>query len=188
MSYITQKKIAASFKSLMLEMPLTKISVTTIMTHAAIRRQTFYEYFPDKYALLAWIYDQEVGEYVDDNLSYTHWTLILEQLFQYFDDNRQFYQNALSIEGQNSFESHLIQHVRQLVNTIIKNMITNQGITLSANYQKFLLNYLSGALVTYTTGWLQERHPGSVEQVTTALKMTLTDTLNGLLLRTGHLQ
>lgn len=187
MSYITQKKIAAAFKTLMVEEPFSKISVTMIMTHAQIRRQTFYDYFPDKFALLAWLYDQEIGEQIDDNLNYVDWPQILEALFLYFDQNRQFYQNALSIKGQNSFEGYFMQHIRQLINHIIKQMITVHQLKLSTNYQKFLLNYLSGALVAFTSNWLQSRHPESVKQVTTELKITLTDTINGLLLRTGHL-
>ena len=44
---------------------------------------------------------------------------MLAQLFNYFDANRAFYQNALSIEGQNAFERHFI-HRPQLINRIIQ--------------------------------------------------------------------
>jgi probable dihydroxyacetone kinase regulator len=187
MTQTTQQMIATAFKQLMVEQPFNKISVTTIMNKTGIRRQTFYDYFPDKYALLDWIYDQEIGVYIDEHLSYIHWTQVLAQLFNYFDANRAFYQNALSIEGQNAFERHFIHHVHQLINRIIQDLASAHHITLSTDYQAFLLSFLSNALVAYTAEWLRSRHPQSVSKVITALKMTLTDTINGLLLRTGHL-
>ncbi|KRM24503.1 dihydroxyacetone kinase transcriptional activator DhaS [Latilactobacillus graminis] len=183
----TQQKIVTVFKQLMIEQPFNKISVTAIMHQAGIRRQTFYDYFSDKYALLDWIYEQEIGVYIDDNLNYIHWTQVLVQLFNYFDANRDFYQNALSIKGQNAFELHFIHHVHQLINRIIQDLADAHHITLSTDYRAFLLNFLSNALVAYTADWLRSRHPQPVSKIITALKMTLTDSINGLLLRTGHL-
>ncbi|WP_424348963.1 dihydroxyacetone kinase transcriptional activator DhaS [Latilactobacillus sp. 5-91] len=187
MSVVIQKEIATAFKTLMVDTPFKQISVTLIMRTAGIRRQTFYDYFPDKYALLTWIYDQEIGEYVADHLTYPHWTIILEQLLTYFEDNRTFYQNAITIDGQNSFETHFKHHLRQLVQIIIDDLTQLHHLTLSPTYQQFLLDYLSGAIVAYTASWLRTDQPQSIRQVSAALQITLTDTINGLLLRTGHL-
>ncbi|HEO6844177.1 TPA: TetR family transcriptional regulator, partial [Streptococcus agalactiae] len=51
-SLITKKKIAKSFKRLFISQAFDKISVSDIMEDAGIRRQTFYNHFVDKYALL----------------------------------------------------------------------------------------------------------------------------------------
>lgn len=187
MSAVIQKEIATAFKTLMVDTPFKQISVTLIMTTAGIRRQTFYDYFPDKYALLTWIYDQEIGEYIADHLTYPDWTILLEQLLTYFERNRVFYQNAITINGQNSFETHFNQHLHRLVQIIIDDLTQLHQLTLSPTYQQFLLDYLSGAIIAYTANWLRTEQPQSIQQVSTALQTTLTDTINGLLLRTGHL-
>ncbi|MDK6621014.1 dihydroxyacetone kinase transcriptional activator DhaS, partial [Streptococcus agalactiae] len=90
-SLITKKKIAKSFKRLFISQAFDKISVSDIMEDAGIRRQTFYNHFVDKYALLEWIFQTELSEQVTDNLDYISGFQLLSELLTFFKMNQEFY-------------------------------------------------------------------------------------------------
>lgn len=54
------------------------------MEDAGIRRQTFYNHFVDKYALLEWIFQTELSEQVTDNLDYISGFQLLSELLTFF--------------------------------------------------------------------------------------------------------
>lgn len=68
MSYITKRKIALSVKNLVLETSINKTNVTSVMQSIHMRRQTFYDFFLDKYDAIEWIFNDELREIIEDNL------------------------------------------------------------------------------------------------------------------------
>ena len=76
-SIISKKIIANSLKYLMETESFHKISVSDIMLHCQMRRQTFYYHFKDKFELLSWIYREETKENIIDFLDYEKWENIL---------------------------------------------------------------------------------------------------------------
>lgn len=89
-SIISKKIIANSLKYLMETESFHKISVSDIMLHCQMRRQTFYYHFKDKFELLSWIYREETKENIIDFLDYETWENIFDLLFDYFYENQNF--------------------------------------------------------------------------------------------------
>ena len=54
----TKYIFAQSIKDLMAKQPLDKITVTDIVKHSGMTRQTFYRYFQDKYDLVNWYFEK----------------------------------------------------------------------------------------------------------------------------------
>ena len=79
--------LAESFKELALKHPIEKITIKEITDKAGVIRPTFYNHFQDKYDLMEWINE----------------ALVL--LFSNIEKEKEFYQKASRLEGQNSFES-----------------------------------------------------------------------------------
>ena len=79
--------LAESFKELALKHPIEKITIKEITDKAGVIRPTFYNHFQDKYELLEWIIDTQL-------------IAPAEPLIE-----KEFYQKASRLEGQNSFES-----------------------------------------------------------------------------------
>ncbi|HEO7129844.1 TPA: dihydroxyacetone kinase transcriptional activator DhaS, partial [Streptococcus agalactiae] len=118
-SLITKKKIAKSFKRLFISQAFDKISVSDIMEDAGIRRQTFYNHFVDKYALLEWIFQTELSEQVTDNLDYISGFQLLSELLTFFKMNQEFYIKLFQIEDQNDFSSYFESYCEQLVDKLL---------------------------------------------------------------------
>ncbi|MCD8332005.1 MAG: TetR/AcrR family transcriptional regulator [Oscillospiraceae bacterium] len=58
----TQRALTESLKSLLLEKPLTEITVNELCERAMVRRATFYKHFGDKYELLTFTLKQMQGD------------------------------------------------------------------------------------------------------------------------------
>lgn len=101
-SAITKKALASTMKALMAERPFAKISVSDICAACGMHRKSFYYHFRDKYDLVNWTFYHDFVEITVNSQPESFSGLYL-RLCEYFYENRVFYRNALSVEGQNSF-------------------------------------------------------------------------------------
>lgn len=127
-SQITKQALAASMKELMSEIPMNKINIGDIVGRCNMNRQSFYYHFKDKYDLVNWIYYTEFVVNIKDNLSISSWDL-LENMCEFFYENKVFYTNAFKITGQNSFSEYFIEVIHPILlaylNGIFKNNKNN---------------------------------------------------------------
>ncbi len=93
-----------SFKELLLEMPFEKITIKRITDKAGVIRPTFYNYFPDKYAIFEEILGDELIESVYKLIDLKMINEAVSMVFVYFEQNKAFYREAFKITGQNAFE------------------------------------------------------------------------------------
>lgn len=147
-SLITKKRIAKSLKQLMQHKEFEQLSITEIMRHSEMRRQTFYSYFLDKYELLEWIFETELKEQVSDNLNYISSERLIEQLLLFFDDNQAFYKKLFELSGQNSFEAYFVTYCA----TIIEKYLLDHPVlshSLQQTQKERFIRYHSSALASY---------------------------------------
>ncbi len=161
-SIITQKKIAKSFKDLMETQSLQQISVRQIMDHASIRRQTFYDYFLDKYELTTWIYKQEFKEYIQDYIGYDPIDKVLERFLYYLKDNKAFYRGALAYHDQNAFEEVLLEQLEVFINEIISLQLDDKK---SVDDYQTLSKYIAHALVGVIREWIDDNCEQEVNEL-----------------------
>ena len=155
-SLITQKVIAHSLKKLMNEMPFQKITISHIMKEAGMRRQTFYDYFQDKYDLLTWIYQQETKENIQDYLDYEHWSKSITRLLHYFKENKTFYQNALKLNEQNSFDHYFLLHIEKLIHIIMDDLRKHDKQPFNEHEMNFFAVFYAHAFVGVVREWLMD--------------------------------
>lgn len=151
-SLITKKKIAKSFKRLFISQAFDKISVSDIMEDAGIRRQTFYNHFVDKYALLEWIFQTELSEQVTDNLDYISGFQLLSELLTFFKMNQEFYIKLFQIEDQNDFSSYFESYCEQLVDKLLSdysksNFSQKERVTFINYHSKALFYFIKYELI-----------------------------------------
>lgn len=143
-SLITKKRIAKAFVQLLSEKDFEKISVSQIMELSHIRRQTFYNYFLDKYDLVEWILKTDLSEQVTDNLEYISGLQLLKELIYFFHQNQKLYQAIFHITGQNDIQAYFLTYCQQIVGKIITDYAPNQLI--EAEKRSFVILYHSHAL------------------------------------------
>lgn len=100
----TDTLLAESFKELVCQQPIEKITIKAITDRAGVIRPTFYNHFQDKYELLEWLIRTQV---LEPTKPLIHAGMIDEALLLIFTSVKadgEFYRNAVRLEGQNSFE------------------------------------------------------------------------------------
>lgn len=143
----TKIALADALKGMMAKSPFQKISVVDICNKCGINRKSFYYHFQDKYDLVNWVFFSEFivpRKRTDYGVG---WQL-LSDLFNYLYDNRNFYKNAMSVEGQNSFREYFSEVFAPAARDYLKDVIPHN------KYEKIITEYFVGALLTATMTWL----------------------------------
>lgn len=145
-SNITKRALANALKALMQEIPFARISVADICDKCDMNRKSFYYHFQDKYELLNWIFDMEFIEWIGQN-SAEQSIEEMTALFRILYDNRGFYRNALSVQGQNS----LSEHIREIALPVLQNRLQEalSSEESTAFYLEFFLDALLGAILRW---------------------------------------
>ena len=107
-----EELLADSIKELMNKKPLQKITVRMIAENCQVTRQTFYRYFPDKYALVNWIFRTNIDNIVRNSSRELPWSHVLAQMLISMKEDQKFYVNAMNYEGQNSFHQFITEYTR----------------------------------------------------------------------------
>ena len=107
--------LAESLKELSKTRPIEKITIKEITDNAGVIRPTFYNHFQDKYELLEWIVREDLMEpampLFDNGLLREGITY----LFTAMEKERDFYEKAVRLEGQNSFVEMMEDAVQELI-------------------------------------------------------------------------
>ncbi|WP_268912337.1 dihydroxyacetone kinase transcriptional activator DhaS [Lentilactobacillus sp. SPB1-3] len=182
---LTKQRIANATKQLVLTKPFNQISVTNIMQTANLRRQTFYDFFHDKYDVLQWVYQSEVKEAVSRCTEYKTWPETMVKLLTYFNDNRQFYQRVIQIDDQNAPEEIIQEHIQNMIGSILADMARQKHINVDDDYFQFVQEMLSTSLVMRLKRFLKDDSSNLVLEAK-QIQFYLQDEINGLLLRLGQ--
>ena len=146
-SSITKKALAAAMKDLMQQVPLSQISISDICEGCQMHRKSFYYHFKDKYDLVNWIfYTEFFTAFTSQDQNADPWAC-LEDTFGYFYENKRFYKNALSIQGQNSF----YEYFGEIITPVISERI-NRVFLMDEDhdfYVRFFAEAIRGALVEW---------------------------------------
>lgn len=148
-SNITKNALAASMKKLMAERPFAKISVGDICDNCGMNRKSFYYHFKDKYDLVNWIFYVDFIGRIQLGSYRNEWDL-LDELCRYFYSEKQFYQNALQIEGQNSFREYFFEVLQPVFLYFMQNVM-NDG-----ERKDFYVTFFCDGFLAAIMRWLRE--------------------------------
>lgn len=145
----TRNVLAASMKKLMAQKPFAKISVGDICDDCGMNRKSFYYHFKDKYDLVNWIFYEEFIGRIELESYENEWGL-LDDLCRYFYHERAFYQNALQVEGQNSFRDYFFEILQPFIYYFIKNMFEE------SERKEFYVSFFCDGFLASIVRWLRE--------------------------------
>ena len=155
-SSITKNALAMALKQLMKTQGFDKISVSEICKECGMNRKSFYYHFRDKYDLVNWIF------YVDflgtlQVASYQNgWDALLELCEKFYSD-RDFYLEALKIEGQNSFRDYFHDILEAILLEYLEQYFGSEKIT------RFASEFFSDAIICALIRWITSKEPVSAE-------------------------
>jgi len=148
-SLLTKNALSAAMKELMTKYPMEKIKIGDIVERCNMNRQSFYYHFKDKYDLVNWIFYTEFFANIQDSMETSAWDL-LENICEYFSENRHFYSNALNVRGQNSFVEYFTEVTHPLIHSQL------DKIFIDEKNHDFYVTFFTDAIRVSITRWLLE--------------------------------
>jgi len=123
-----------SIIELMKDHTLEKITVQMIADNCNTTRQTFYYHFEDKFQLVNWIFRTKIDTITSMSSPDIPWSEVLGNMLNSMKQYESFYINALSYEGQNSFQKYITEYTRiaytnELLKRISKHELTDSLIS-----------------------------------------------------------
>ena len=166
-SIITKQALAASLKDLMREVPFEKINVAQICERCGMNRKSFYYHFRDKFDLVNWIFDTEfIALATQDSASESavvRWAFV-EQVCQYFYNNRHFYRKAFQITGQNSFSEHFTEYIGLTLRDRLSHILGDDPA------DTFAIDFYTDAILCAIKRWLLDKHCMPPEEFVSRIK------------------
>ena len=158
-SQTTKRALEASFKKLLLEKPLNKITINDITEDCGVNRMTFYYHFKDIYDLVDWILAEDAAKAMEGRRGFGTWSEAYLDVLHQLQDNKTLVLNVYRSVGREQVE----QYLYRLLDTILKDYADKQ----------FVVDFYKYALVGMTLEWTRRDMKGDpkkmVERVSTMI-------------------
>lgn len=178
-SLTTKKAIAFSLKELLLEKPLSKITINDITDRCDINRQTFYYHFQDITDLVEWICIQDADKALGGNKSYATWQEGFLAIFELMKKDRPFIINiyrSVSIDIINTYLYKLVYPViYQVVDEKLNNFVVNEDDKV------FITNFYKYAFVAIVIEWIKHDMKDDPKIIVNRVSKIVTGTLENAL-------
>ena len=154
MSQVTKRALEASLKSMLLQKPLSKITVTDITEDCGINRMTFYYHFKDIYDLVEWACLEDARAALEEKKTYDTWQDGFLQIFEAVRENKPFIMNVYRCVHQEQVERYLKPLVDQLLLDVINEEAA--GMTVRDEDKAFIARIYSYVFVGLMLDWIRD--------------------------------
>lgn len=163
MAQTTKRALAASFKKLLAEKTMDKITIVDIVEDCEVNRQTFYYHFKDIYDLVEWIYTSETSKVLGDKKTYDTWQQGFTQIFKYVLDNKPFVVNTYHSISREHLEKYLYNETYNLLLGVIEEKAV--GMSVREDDKAFIADFYKFAFVGLMLEWIgkgMRENPASI--------------------------
>lgn len=162
---LTKKALAAALKEMMTRKPLSKITISDIVSTVGLNRKTFYYHFADVTALLQWVLEQEAVEVVkgfDLIHNFEEATLFV---MDYVERNQHIICCAYDSIGREGMKSFLYSDFTDIVSSAISLAEQEVGVRVPEDFKEFLVQFYAEAVAGTLINWFQARNRRPKEAV-----------------------
>lgn len=154
MSQMTKRALEASLKKLLLEKPLTKITINDIAEDCGISRMTFYYHFKDIYDLVEWVCVEDAAQALEGKKTYDTWQEGFLNIFRAVQANKPFIMNVYRCVSRERIEQYLNPLIRNLILGVVEEK--SADMTVSEQDKRFIASFYEYAFVGIMLEWINE--------------------------------
>ena len=153
MSQTTKRALEASFKKLLLEKPLNKITINDITEDCGVNRMTFYYHFKDIYDLVDWILAEDAAKAMEGRRGFGTWSEAYLDVLRQLQDNKTLVLNVYRSEGREQVEKNQYR----LLDPNLKDYAYSEchDITVQDDDKQFVVDFYKYALVGMALEWIR---------------------------------
>ena len=177
----TKKTLAASLKRFMEKKPLSKITVSEIITDCGVNRKTFYYHFEDIYALLKWMLEEEAIEVVKQFDLLVDYREAVLFVLDYVKTNKHLLCCAYDSMGRDEMKRFFYSDFIGITKNIISNTEQQLGIHAEDEFKEFLAHLYTEALAGMLIDEFTNKDGHDPEKVVKYLSLVLKSSLPAIL-------
>lgn len=152
MSNVTKRALEASLKRLLLQKPLTKITINDIAEDCGISRMTFYYHFKDIYDLVEWSCVEDATKALKGKRTYDTWQEGFLNIFNAVLENKPFIVNVYRCVSREQIERYLYQLIHSLIIGVIEEKA--EGMDVSERDKRLIADFYEYAFVGIMLDWI----------------------------------
>ncbi|MGN0131945.1 MAG: TetR/AcrR family transcriptional regulator C-terminal domain-containing protein [Lachnospiraceae bacterium] len=160
----TKKALAASLKKLLLQKPISKITVTEIIEDCNVNRKTFYYHFEDIYALLTWMLEQEAFDIAKKFDPETEFEDCISFAMDYVDSNKHLLNCIYNSIGHDELKRFLYNDFVGIMGSKINQMEASMNLHIDENARRFMTEFYTNAVAGTLIGWFKDRNAMDKQQ------------------------
>ena len=173
----TKKTIAASLKKFMERKPLSKITVSEIVTDCGINRNTFYYHFEDIQALLKWMLEQEAVEVLKNFDLLLDYEDAINFVLDYVEENKHILNCAYDSMGRDELKRFFYNDFCGIMLTIVTRLEEILGLSLSDDFRNFICDFYTEALTAKLIEVMRSKQPYDRENLIRFISITFQASL-----------
>lgn len=177
-SLTTKKAIANSFKELLMQKPIDKITVNDIAKNCDINRQTFYYHFIDIFDLIEWIWTEKVDKALENKNKYDTWQNKFLAVFDFILNEKKFIENIYDSVSIEIIRKSLYKFVYPIIYDEILEQTKNKDI--KEEDRKFVTNFYLYAFVSLVLEWINKGMKEDPKKIVNKISQLLKGTVANL--------
>ena len=181
MSQVTKRALEASLKSLLLQKPLSKITVTDITEDCGINRMTFYYHFKDIYDLVEWCCQEDASRALAGKKTYETWQQGLLQIFEAVRENKPFILNVYRSVSREQVENCLYKVTYALLDGVVEEQA--QGMSVRQEDKAFLATLYQYMFVGLMLDWIKSDMKEDPQAIVSRLELAIHGNIRAALER-----
>ena len=152
MSQTTKRALAASLKNLLLQKPLTKITINDIAEDCGISRMTFYYHFKDIYDLVEWTCVEDDARALAGRKTYDTWQEGFLSIFHAVQANKPFIMNVYRCVSRERIE----QYLNPLIHSLILGVVEEKAVGMDVGEadRQFIASFYEHAFIGVMLEWI----------------------------------
>lgn len=151
----TKLALANALKAKMMKKSFSKITVSELIEACDINRKTFYYHFEDIHALLKWTLEQDAIEVLKGFDLLVNAEEAINFVLDYIEENGYFVNCAYDSVGYSELKRFLYTDILEIFTNTIENGAKRLGISVDANFIRFLADFYTEALAGMILSMLQ---------------------------------
>lgn len=175
-SSTTKKAIAYALKELLLEKPISKVTVQDIADRCEINRQTFYYHFTDIIDLVEWICIEDADKNLKEKGKYSTWQDNFLGIFETMKKDRPFIINIYKSVPLDILINYLYKLVYPLIYGVIDDKAKNKVVR--EEDKVFITNFYKYSLVSLVLEWIKNDMKEDPKKIVDKTSILLSGTID----------
>ncbi|GKX65298.1 TetR/AcrR family transcriptional regulator [Inconstantimicrobium mannanitabidum] len=169
--------IINSFKELINEQCIDKVTVKEICKRCDVNRQTFYYYFTDIMDIFKFVVYQELSEEIAQNRTFETWEGGFLATMNYMKKNSRMFLHIYNSSYWSEANNYFTNFSNKLLDDVVTECVKNMNVKLSEKDELFIVNFYRHVFNGLIIDWMREGMEGEPETILKKLMVMITGSI-----------